>query len=131
MCKHIKRYLIYVFSCVGPISKLSFSLNTESKEALISVYWPRESIERGHIGLLQKESKPLHFPSLSRLFDFLWNWKSIFTPEKSFEISLPVQSTVKNWILTIKILRCDLENSHSQKIGTVGTYAILEVTSTP
>ena len=41
--------------------------------------------------------------------DFLWKWKSIFTPEKIFEISLPPKLTNKHWVFNMNIFRCKSE----------------------
>ena len=40
---------------------------------------------------------------------FLQKRKSIFIPEKLFEISLSLKLTNKDWVLTIKIFRCELD----------------------
>ena len=42
---------------------------------------------------------------------------------KIFQIKFSLKSKNKDWVLTIKIFRRELGNSHSEKIGIVAIYA--------
>ena len=58
-----------------------------------------------------------------QLFRFFAKAKIHFHTEKLSEIRLPLKSTIKDRVLTIKIFRCESGFSHSKKFRRVGTYA--------